>query len=161
MKNNLGITMVEVVVVIIIILMIAAFAVSSGTDTLNQADITELYVEMTAVRSSINGVIVKQNMDEDFTIEKGKQYDVTFTPQPGVSYSDEVLGNQEDWYIILGKDAGDEYKNSLVKEELGLDAINYTYIVNFNTADIELYKPIKVADYTVRTYEEVRALSER
>ena len=160
MKNNLGITMVEVVVVVVIMLMIVAFSVNSGRETLEKADITDLYVEMTSLKTAINGIIAKQNMDETYEIEEGKQYDIIFTPKAGVSYSDAVLGSQSDWYIVLGEDAGEEYKNSLVKKELGLEEISHTYMVNFNTAGVELYEPVKVANYSVRTYEQVRSLVE-
>lgn len=161
MKNNLGITMIELVIVVVIILIIASFAVASGRETLNEADISEVFVEMTSVKTAINGVIAKQNMDDDFEIEQGKQYDATFTPATGVTYSDAVLGNQDKWFIIFGRDNEGAYDASDVKDFLGLDAINHTYIVNYETVDVELYKPVTIGNIMVRTYEEVRGLAEK
>lgn len=159
MKNNLGITMVEVVVVIVIMLMIIVFAVGTGAETLNQADITDLYVEISSVKTAVNGVITKQNMDETYILTEGKQYDLTFEPASGVNYSNDILNNSEDWYIIIGND-NPAYEDSLVTKELGLEKINHTYMVNYETAEVELYKPVEVAGYLVRTYGQIRSLVE-
>lgn len=164
MKNNLGITMVEVVVVIVIMLMIIAFAVNSGGETLNQADITDVYVEMNSMRAAVNSIVAKRNIDETYEIVKGKQYDAEFTLPLGstVNYPSYITDNTDDWHIVLGKDspAKETYEESIVREELGLDEIKHTYIVNYETASVELYEPVEVAGYKVRTYEEVRSLAE-
>ena len=70
------------------------------------------------------------------------------------------MDNMDDWYIILGADQKELYEASNVKANYGLDAISLTYIVNFKTSDVELYKPITVANTTVRTFDEVRSLAE-
>ncbi len=161
MKKNLGVTLIELVIVIVIIMIIAAFALSSGRETVNEANATSVYAEMNSVLSAINGVVAKQNMDEDFTIEKGKHYDKEFVEFPGVSYSGDILNNEDKnkWFIIYGADAGDLYEESEVKENLGLEALALSYIVNFEDVKVGLYKPVKILNNTVRTYEEVRSLA--
>lgn len=158
MKKSAGITLVELAIVIIIILIIASFAVVSGRKTLDQADASEVYFEMNSVREAINSVNVKLDMNENFALTQGEYYDVGFTPAVGVSYGDNVLGDQENWYIVFGKDDGDLYKDSKVKDYLGLDEINHTYIVNYLTASVELYRPVVILDHSVRSYNEVRTL---
>lgn len=158
MRNDSGVTMVEIAIVLVIIIMIAAFAVMSGRTTLEEADASEVYIEMNSMKEAINSIIMKGNMDESFMIEKGKQYDLPFVPVPGVFYGENVTDYSSDWYIIFGKDNEEAYKESKVKKELGFDAINHTYIVNFNTDSVELYKPITILNTQVRTYDEVRAL---
>lgn len=155
MKSNYGVTMVELVVVIIIIILITTFAVMNGRGTLNQADATEVYAEMNAMKDALNGVILKQNIDSDFSLEQ--YYDKTFEAASGVSYDDNVLEKEEEWYIIFGKDQAG-YESSSVRSRLGLDSINRTYIVNFGTGEVELYQPVTLLNTSVRTYEEVRAL---
>ncbi len=161
MKSNRGVTMVEMVVVIIIILMIAIFAVASGRETLDQTDVAEIHVEMKSMKNAVNGIMMKQNINEKFVIEKGKHYDEAFYPAANVEYGQNVIGNESAWVIIYGMDNEEAYLQSTVKNGLGLDSINHTYIVNFQTTEVELYKPIKVANtYIVRTFDEVRSLVE-
>lgn len=160
MKNNMGVTMIELVVVLVIMIIVATIAVASGTKTLDEADIAEVYIEMDTMKESINGVILRKTMNEDLRIEKSKYYDTEFVPAEGVTYGDNVLGYQENWYIIFGVDEEDVYTESEVRENLGLETINHTYIVNYETAEVELYKPIKLANTMVRTYEQVRSAAE-
>ena len=160
MKNNLGITMIELVVVLVIIIIIATIAVASGTKTLDEADIAEVYIEMDSIKETINSVILQQSMNDDFRLEQGKHYDSDFVPAEGVTYGDNVLGDQDNWHMIFGVDEKDIYLESNVRTTLGLDSINHTYIVNYETAEIELYKPVVVANTAVRTYDEVRSIAE-
>lgn len=160
MKNQLGITMVELVIVIVIILIIATFAVTSGRKTMDQADASEVYFEMNAIKEAVNSINAKRNFDENFALAHGEHYDAEFIPAPDVTYDSYVTLYPDDWYIILGKDDGEPYASSEVRDWLGLDSINHTYIVNFETGKVELYRPVKILNKTVRTYEEVRTLLE-
>lgn len=161
MKSEWGVSLVELVVVIIIIVLIATFAVLNGRDTLDKTDALEVYAEMNAVKESVNSVMAKQNMEDDFALEAGKYYDREFCPVPEYTasevYGTNVLNHRTDWYIILGKDEAD-YDSSEVRTYLGLDAVNHTYIVNYTTGEVELYAPTTILNTTVRTYDEVRAL---
>ena len=160
MKFNSGITMVELLVVIIIVVMIATFAINSGTDTLDEADVTEVFVEITSVKTAMNSIALKREVQENFQILQGGYYDEKFVPAPGVTYGDNVLGFQEDWFIIYGLDAPDIYNESNVRTNLGLDTLNHSYIVNFDTSEVELYMPVTIKDLSVRTYKEIRELAE-
>lgn len=160
MKFNSGITMVELLVVIIIVIMIATFAINSGTETLDEADVTEIFVEITSVKTAMNSVALKKEIAGKLDLIQGGYYDEEFVPAPGVTYGDNVLGFQDDWYIIYGIDAPDIYNESNVRSNLGLDTLNHSYIVNFNTSEVELYMPVTIKNLSVRTYKEIRELAE-
>ena len=161
MKNNLGVTLVELVVVIVILLIIATFAINSGVDTLDEADVTEVFVEMTSVKSALSSVALKKEIDPNIQIVQGEYYDALFSPLVGVTYGDNVLGNQEKWFVIYGIDNKEEYDSSSVRGYLGLDTLNHTYIVNYETSEVELLKPVTIKDLEVRTYSQVREIAEK
>lgn len=174
MKNNSGITMIELVVVIIIIMIIATIAIVSGQKTLDEADVTEVYSEIDTMKKVVNEISLRKSTNPDIRIEEGVYYDMKFVPLVGVTYGTNVTNVPEDWYIIYGSDqltiasqypgsfsstTDDLYKASTVKENLGLEGINHTYIVNFEECEVELYKPIVVGNTSVRTYSEIRNLA--
>ena len=161
MKNNLGVTLVELVVVIVILLIIATFAINSGVDTLDEADVTEVFVEMTSVKSALTSVALKREIDPNMQIAQGEYYDAPFTPMAGVTYGDYVVGSQEKWFVVYGIDNEEEYKTSSVRTFLGLDTLNHTYIVNYDTSEVELLKPVTIKDLEVRTYNQVREIAEK
>ncbi len=160
MRGNSGVTMIELVVVVVIILMIVSFSVLPSRETLDEADISKVYIEMKSMKTAVNVTSLKVEMDNEFEIKQGVDYDTPFVAAVGVEYGDNVMDNMDDWYIILGADQKELYEASNVKANYGLDAISLTYIVNFKTSDVELYKPITVANTTVRTFDEVRSLAE-
>lgn len=160
MRGNSGVTMIELVVVVVIILMIVSFSVLPSRETLDEADISKVYIEMKSMKTAVNVTSLKVEMDNEFEIKQGVDYDTPFVVAAGVEYGDNVMDNMDDWYIILGADQKELYEASNVKANYGLDAISLTYIVNFKTSDVELYKPITVANTTVRTFDEVRSLAE-
>lgn len=167
MKSQSGITLIELVIVLIITLIIATVAVSSGQETLTEADVTEVYVEMSAIQKTINTFMLQMEMNSDLRLEEGKHYDKDFDSgrDTSVEYGDNVLTKAEDWYIIYGVAADLEvekaiYDTSEVRETLGLDSINHSYIVNYETGEVELLRPLVIDSKEVRTYEQVRSVAE-
>lgn len=167
MKSQAGVTMIELVIVLIITLVIASVAVSSGQKTLTEADVTEVYVEMTSMQKTINSIMLQKELNPNLEIEKGKHYDLEFDigRDTSVTYGDNVLTEADNWGIIYGvaadKDSEREiYESSAVKDTLGLDSINHTYIVNYETGEVELLRPLTINNKIVRTYYEVRSVAE-
>lgn len=167
MKNQLGVTMIELVIVLVITMVIATVAISSGKKTLTEADITEVYVEMSTIQKTVNSVMLQREMNPNLEIERGKYYDEEFDVgrDTSVTYGDNVLTEADDWHIIYGVAADKAaekaiYDASTVRETLGLDAINHTYIVNYETGEVELLRPIVIDSKSVRTYYEVRSVAE-
>lgn len=165
MKKQNGVTMVELVVVIIIILIITTFSVYTGKEATDQATVTEVYVEMTSMKNAVNSVIIKKDLDEDFELKSGDQYDFKvselaadaeeFKNAFGVEVDE---ADFDDAYIIIGMDDMEKYEQSKVREYYGIDSIKHSYIVNFEKGEVELLKTIKLANRNVRTFEQVRAL---
>lgn len=167
MKSQLGVTMIELVIVLIITMVIATVAISSGKKTLTEADVTEVYVEMSTIQKTINTVMMQMEMNTNLRLEQGKHYDIDFDTgrDTSVQYGDNVLGAAEEWCIIYGVTADREeekaiYDISKVRETLGLDSINHSYIVNYNTGEVELLRPLVIDSKQVRTYEQVRTVAE-
>lgn len=165
MKKQNGVTMVELVIVIIIILIITTFSVYTGKEATDQATVTEVYVEMTSMKNAVNSVIIKKDLDEDFELKSGDQYDFKvselaadaeeFKNAFGVEVDETDF---DDAYIIIGMDDMEKYEQSKVREYYGIDSIKHSYIVNFEKGEVELLKTIKLANRNVRTFEQVRAL---
>ena len=167
MKSQLGVTMIELVIVLIITLVIATVAINSGKDTLKEADVTEVYVEMSTMQKTVNSIMLQREMNPNLEIEKGKHYDEEFDTgrDTSVTYGDNVLTNADKWHIIYGVAADKAaekaiYDSSIVRDILGLDAINHTYIVNYETGEVELLRPLEIDSKLVRTYYEVRSVAE-
>ena len=165
MKKQNGVTMVELVIVMIIILTITTFSVYTGKEATDQATVTEVYVEMTSMKNAVNSVIIKKDLDEDFELKSGDQYDFKvselaadaeeFKNAFGVEVDE---ADFDDAYIIIGMDDMEKYEQSKVREYYGIDSIKHSYIVNFEKGEVELLKTIKLANRNVRTFEQVRAL---
>lgn len=165
MKKQNGVTMVELVIVIIIILIITTFSVYTGKEATDQATVTEVYVEMTSMKNAVNSVIIKKDLDEDFELKSGDQYDFKVSELAAVAeefknaFGVEVdEADFDDAYIIIGMDDMEKYEQSKVREYYGIDSIKHSYIVNFEKGEVELLKTIKLANRNVRTFEQVRAL---
>ena len=165
MKKQNGVSMIELVIVLIVILLISTFSVYTGKEAVDQATATEVYTEINSIRSAINSINIKKELDESFTIVSGEHYDAKatdikatkdeFEVEYGITVSDEEFDNL---YIIYGMDELEKYKASNVKDKYGLDSIKHTYLVNFKECSVDLFKSIKISDRNVRTFEQVRAL---
>ncbi len=143
MKNNHGITIVELVIVMIIMILIVSFAVYSGIESTKKAEATELYEEMNSLKNAIISVKVRKELEE----QDDDWYE---------NFYDEKSG---DMYVIYGiGDAG--YEDSKVRENLNLKTIRRRYIVNFEDESVMLAYPAEVLGSSVRTYDAVRNLVE-
>ena len=131
MKKQNGVTMVELVIVIIIILIITTFSVYTGKEATDQATVTEVYVEMTSMKNAVNSVIIKKDLDEDFELKSGDQYDFKvselaadaeeFKNAFGVEVDE---ADFDDAYIIIGMDDMEKYEQSKVREYYGINKGN-------------------------------------
>lgn len=137
MKENRGISLIELVIVMIIMILIISFAVYSGIDSIGKAEATELYEEMNSMVSAVNGVMIKKELGE---------YDDAWLE----SYYDVDIGNG--WYLLKS--------GSSKAENLGIDILKRNYLVNFESGEIMLENPATVLDTKVQTYESVRRLVE-
>lgn len=137
MKENRGISLIELVIVMIIMILIISFAVYSGIDSINKSEATELYEEMNSMVSAVNGIMIKKELGE---------YDDAWL----ADYYDEDLLNG--WYLIK--------ESSGTSEKLGVETLKRNYLVNFETGEVILETPVVVLETEVQTYESIRRLVE-
>lgn len=146
MNSNKGISMVELVIVIIIMILIAGFATFGGKSSLEKAEATEVYGEITNVKKAVNGVIAQMELEDGDTDWLN-------------GYYDRVVNKDEGWYEIYGINQ-DGYQNSLVRDKLNLDSIKRNYMVNYETGEVMLSEATTILGRNVRTYESIRAIME-
>lgn len=140
MMKNKGVSMIELVIVIVILIMIAAFAILSTQTTNLQAEATLLYTEMKALKKGV--LSVKQDYDYGIidTLEEGKHYNVI----------------EDGFYVIYGI-SEPEYSEEII-ENLSLDELKRTYLVDYATGDIELEESVTIGDYKIKTYDDIEKI---
>lgn len=169
MKNQKGVTMIELVIVLVILLLMTTFAVYTGSESTNQAIATEVYTEINSMKSATNSILIKKELNEDFILEEGIHFDKKLSDEITIDELKENYGINIDTpsefqklYLIYGMDeygmSGDRYKSSNVGKNYGLDSIKHTYLVNFETGKVDLLNSLTIANKQVRTYEQIRAL---
>ena len=125
MKSNKGISLVELVIVMIIMILLVSFTVFKGIDSINKSEATELYEEMTALKTAVSGIMTQKFVGE---------YDDEWLK----SYYNEDVGNG--WYEIKStKEAG---ASGDLAAKYGVDTIRRSYLINFETGEITLSKPV-------------------
>lgn len=146
MKKNQGISLIELVIVIIILILIAGFAVFNGRNTIEKADATELFAEMTNMKKAVSSVIIKKDLEsgDDNWLK---------------DYYDEVVNKDKSLYLIYGMD-NNKYKSSNVRKNIDMDVIKRSYIVNYETGEVTFSEAIEVLGNSVRTYDSLRAIIE-
>lgn len=122
MKNDKGVSLLEIVISIIILMIIALFAVYSSQNSVPRAKAAELYSEMKSVQQAVNFIKMEFDTKNDFELEQGKHYDKT--------------GDEEGGYIIYGNLT---HSNGSAAEYLGIDNIkrDYKYVISYDPDDSE------------------------
>lgn len=137
-KNNRGISIVELVIVMIIMILLVAFAVYSGIGSVEKAEATELYEEMYCIKAQLNNIYMAKVMndaDDEWYLD----------------YTSEDAGNG--WYRL---NSGDK----VIGKKYGVESFRRNYLVNFEEDDVVLETPVKVLGSSLRSYDSVRALVE-
>ena len=136
MKNNAGLSMIEIIIAIIVLLIIVFIATYNSKDAIPQAKATELRAEMIAVEQAIEVVKAKLLTNDDFQLIEGEHYD------------DTAEGN---YYIIYGN--LDEEHTVAAAKKLGINDLKRNYLVNYTTGAFELENPVAINNTEVRTLE--------
>ena len=144
MRNNRGVSVVELVIVLIIMILLVSFAVYSGSDSIGKAEATELYEEINSMHVAVNGIMMQKIMGD---------------------YDDEWLSNyynkdlSNGWYEIIATNELESGEVDL-SDKYEMDYIRRTYWINFETGEVMLSKPIEVLGVEVRSYQSIRNLVE-
>lgn len=117
-KDNKGVTLITMVMIIIIITIIASVSIIGGTEIMENAKESKAKENLTAVKSVINSIYVKQNTSGVFTPANANYYG---TPAYGlVSGEADTLNG---WYLIGEDDLKD----------MGIEYVEENYLVNYNS----------------------------
>ena len=163
MKNNKGITMIEIVVVIIILILLAVIAIWNTWASYLKAEGTNIYNEFKSLERGASTLETIYNTNEDFELKQYEHYCET--------KSGDVSG--EVWYVIYGHDyAGDAwYGGKSNGEEIyqkildnwGIDNLNRSYEITFNDGIKIRYANnnfVELNNFKVYTYEDIKSLRE-
>jgi prepilin-type N-terminal cleavage/methylation domain-containing protein len=164
MKKEKGVSMIELVVVMIILVMIAAFAISSGLDTVDQAKITEVYAEMRSIEESINGIntLKVTNADPD-TFDLSPYHNGVLTAENINAYTDEelpsviktgMIASGNTYYSLIGIVSEESY-NDAVGKALGIGNIKRNYIISFDSSEVILIGGAQTSGGRVYTLDQV------
>ena len=77
--------------------------------------VTEVYSEMNSIREAVNGVVLKQELDESFRVQEGKNYDfkvslmATNVEEFENAYGIDIVDEEFNYlYIIVGMEEFDD-----------------------------------------------------
>lgn len=142
MMKNKGVSMIELVIVIVLLIMIAAFAIFSTKTTNLQAEATLLHTEMKALYGGIRSVYQDYSYGIIDDFEEGKHYN----------------SKDGEWYVIYG--ISEPGYSPEIMENIGVDELKRTYLVNFETGEIKLAKPVNIGEYKIETYRDMETVME-
>lgn len=115
-EDNKGVTLITMVMIIIVITIIASVSIIGGTAIVENAKESQAKENLTAVKSVINNIYVKQNTSGVFTPANTNYYG---TPAYGLVSGDADILNG--WYLIDEDDLKD----------MGIEYIEENYLVNY------------------------------
>lgn len=148
MKNNKGITIVEMVVVVLILILLAIISVWSSKRTNVQAEATMIYSELNAMHKGVLKIRSEYNNEIIDAYTSGEHYNTQI-----------VDSDNDVWYVIYGM--GNDNYSEKIMNNLGIDEIKRDYKVNYDTAEVEfLNGPVKVDEYEINSYEDIKTLME-
>lgn len=116
MKNNKGVTLVNMIIIIIVLVIIASVSIIGGLDILENSKNSKKEENLAAVKTVVNQISIKQGTAGVFTPGGDKVYGKPAT---------EVLSGDSNslkyWYIL----------DSEALEQMGIEYVNEDYIVNY------------------------------
>ena len=126
MKNNKGVTLVNVLIIIIVLIIIAGISIVGGRDILNNSKDSQKNENLSSVKAVVNNISIKINSAGVLAPADTKVY--------GKIASNILSGDAslKDWYILDKEDL----------EEMGVTYIDETYLVNYKEN-----KVISMSDY--------------
>lgn len=144
MRNNKGVSIVELVIVLIIMILLISFAVYSGSGSIEKAEATELYEEINTMHVAVNGIMTQKLLGD---------YDDAWLS----NYYNEDLGNG--WVVVKATNELNASETDL-SDKYEMEYIRRTYLINFETGEVMLSRAIEILGTEVRTYNSIRNLVE-
>lgn len=145
MKNS-GVSMITMVVIIVIMIILASIAVTSGIDSVNEANQTKLDVEITELKKAVSSRMIEIEKNSTVAMPGQKVEDIV-----EYIYYVEDLSNEELEDFIQGVDVDtiDYYRivDSVSAAALGVSSVSseHYFIVDYYTGKV--YGNLNMAAY--------------
>lgn len=153
MKNS-GVSMITMVVIIVIMIILASIAVTSGIDSVNEANQTKLDVEITELKKAVSSRMIEIEKNSTVAMPGQKVEDIV-----EYIYYVEDLSNEELEDFIQGVDVDtiDYYRivDSVSAAALGVSSVSseHYFIVDYYTGKV--YGNLNMAAYKAAKNEGV------
>ena len=117
LRNERGVTLVQVIVTMVIVIIIASFAIWYSKNTSTEAKLTRLYNEITTVKEACNDAIVINELNPmEYPISK--LFTKKWTSEPLSEFGIDAGADTDDLYVITPDNS----------DSLELEKIKNTYI---------------------------------
>lgn len=116
MKNNKGVTIVNMMIIIIVIIIISSVSIIGGRRLLEDSKASKMKENLSAVKSAVNSVSIKLGTAGTLTPANVKLY--------GKVANTVLSGDSEltdDWYVLTAADL----------EDMGITYLDEEYLVNY------------------------------
>lgn len=132
LKNNKGITLISLVVTIILLLILASISINAGTESLTDAKYYKGIANIKTMQSKVNELYEEYKNGDTSILQYGTQ--LNQTTQELLAYNtvkeiDSNIGNLEDFRY---------YSTQYIKNDLGLEGVEYDFIINIKTRAVIL-----------------------
>lgn len=142
LRNNRGITLIQVIVTMIIVIIIASFAIWYSKNTSTEAKLTRLYNEISTVREACNDAIVINELNPtEYPLSKLFTKKWTSEPLSEFGIGSEV--DTDNLYVITPDNA----------DGLELEKIKNTYIYDMKNDKLYIQGGFSRIDQDVVEYE--------
>ena len=157
MKNQKGVTLIELVIVIIILILLAVIAVWNTQNTISRAEAATIISEFKSVYEAASTMKDLYNSGHDLF--------------EGKDYCEKVTRSDGEWYVVYGiqdyttDESTNKYNEKVVKEFLGIDELKRSYEFKIseddtNSSDVEVRyygnRYVTVSGYDIKTYEDIQ-----
>ena len=161
MKQNKGITMIEIVIVIIILILLAVIAVWNTRTPYNKAEGTNVYMEFKTLRNAAEMLITFYNTESLDDYVEGVHYCEKYTDPSG-----------DVWFTLYGQDEpGKEWYAShdpdiyeKILDAWSLDELKRSYDILLDDKNVQIKytdgRYVEVNNYKVHSFDEIKALQE-
>lgn len=145
LKNNKGITMIALIITVILLMILASIAISSGLETAQESRYYNAVAEMKTMQTKVNEIYEDYINADEAEQEKIRQYGQTIASSEKNAQAEKaynsvrqsnpnVAGNIEDYQY---------YTTSYIKDTLGVDGIDYDFIINIKLRTVILVDGIE------------------
>lgn len=140
MKNNEGVTLVNVLIIVVVLVILAAIPIMNGSKTIEDAKKSQKEEKVAAVKAIVNEISLKQATAGVFPPANSQIYGIPVESYlQTIEFSGDV-SDFTDWYILEPD----------TLEEMGIKYDTETYAVNYTTNEVCTLNDFKSSKYLYR-----------